>query len=54
MRYVLVWIAAFALSELLIAFLHDGIGLSPIPTKLINDGVIGILIFTAHRLFTFR
>ncbi len=54
LRFLCVWIGAYALSEGLVALFTRGGGFSPMVAKVAAEAVAGTCIFLSHRLWTFR
>ena len=52
-KFWIVWGTSFALSELLVGVLHEGLQLGPLPTKIGAEGLVSLLTFLLQRFWTF-
>lgn len=54
LRFALTWLAAYGVSEALVWFFHNRIGLGPLLAKLCAEAIACGGIFLTHRFWTFR
>jgi putative flippase GtrA len=53
-RFWIVWVASFFISELFVGFYHEIVHFGPVLSKISAEGAAGFFTFMCHRHWTFK